>query len=80
MKLKIQRLQNSGDLHTPVGLYLALRDLYPGALLLESSDYHSAGNSSSYICLQPLSSIVIQQEKIEIREQPNHFFPSTERG
>ncbi len=74
MKLKIQRLQNSGDLHTPVGLYLALRDLYPGALLLESSDYHSAGNSSSYICLQPLSSIVIQQEKIEIRENSRTIF------
>ncbi len=74
MKLKIQRLASSGDLHTPVGLFLALRDLYPGAILLESSDYHSAGNSSSYICLQPLSSIVIHHEKIDIKENSQTIF------
>ncbi len=67
MKFNIKRKHSSGDLHTPVGLYLALRDIYPSALLLESSDYHSAGNSSSYICLQPLSSFVVNKSRVEIR-------------
>lgn len=69
MKLNIQRHLTSGDLYTPVGLYLSLRDIYPGALLLESSDFHSANNSSSFICLTPLSSFTIQNGRIEIIEK-----------
>lgn len=61
MKLTIQRMQLPGDLHTPVGLYRSLRDHYPGALLLESSDYHDAGNSSSFICLQPLKTLQLHK-------------------
>jgi anthranilate synthase component 1 len=69
MKIKTDRFTTSADLHTPVGLYLALRDIYPGALLLESSDYHAASNSSSFICLMPLSSFSIRNANIEIREK-----------
>lgn len=29
-----------GDLHTPVSIYLKVRDIYPESALLESSDYH----------------------------------------
>jgi anthranilate synthase component I len=44
------------DTLTPVSAYLRLRDHFPQALLLESSDYHSASDSYSFICLDPISS------------------------
>ena len=31
-----------GDLYTPVGVYMRLRDLYPQSALMESSDYNAA--------------------------------------
>ncbi len=48
-----------GDLHTPVSIYLKVRDVYPQSALLESSDYHAGENSLSYIALCPLASIGI---------------------
>ena len=44
-----------GDLQTPVGLYLKLRDVYPCSALLESSDFHGNENSLSYIALAPIA-------------------------
>jgi anthranilate synthase component 1 len=35
-------------------VYLRLRDAYPGALLLECTDYSSRTNAFSYICLKPV--------------------------
>lgn len=52
-----------GDLHTPVSLYLKLRDVYPKSVLLESSDFHGNENSLSYIALCPLASIGINDGK-----------------
>lgn len=46
-----------GDLHTPVSIYLKVRDMYPQSALMESSDYHADENSMSYIALCPLASI-----------------------
>lgn len=48
-----------GDLHTPVSIYLKVRDVYPQSVLLESSDYHADENSISFIALCPLASIGI---------------------
>ena len=48
-----------GDLHTPVSIYLKVRDVYPKSALLESSDFHGNENSLSYIALCPLASIGI---------------------
>ena len=47
------------DLHTPVSIYLKVRDVYPKSALLESSDFHGNENSLSYIALCPLASIGI---------------------
>lgn len=47
------------DLHTPVSLYLKLRDLYPQSVLMESADFHAGENSRSFIGLCPLASIGI---------------------
>ena len=38
------------DTLTPVNIYLKLRDVYAGSILLESADYHGRENSLSYIC------------------------------
>ena len=48
-----------GDLHTPVSVYLRVRDLYPQSALMESSDYHGNENARSFIALEPLASIAI---------------------
>lgn len=48
-----------GDLHTPVGTYLKVRDLFPQSILMESSDYHGAENNRSFIGLSPIASIRI---------------------
>ncbi len=50
-----QHIQLLGDTITPVSAYLNLRDHYPNALLLESSDYHSQADSYSFICLSPMA-------------------------
>ena len=48
-----------GDLYTPVGVYMRLRDLYPQSALMESSDYHDANNSHSFIGINPIASVAI---------------------
>lgn len=48
-----------GDLHTPVGTYLKVRDLFPQSALMESSDYHGSENNRSFIGLDPIASIGI---------------------
>ncbi len=50
-----------GDLHTPVSIYLKVRDEFPQSALLESSDYHSSENSTSYIGLHPIAHIDINR-------------------
>ena len=53
-----------GDLHTPVSLYLKLRDVYPMSMLLESSDFHGNEDSLSFIALCPIASIGINNDKV----------------
>ena len=48
-----------GDIETPVGTYLRVRDLYAQSALMESSDYHGGENSKSFIGLCPLASVSI---------------------
>lgn len=52
-----------GDLHTPVSLYLKIRDAFPQSALLESSDYHANENSTSYIGLNPIAHIDVNRSK-----------------
>ncbi len=58
-KFKTNNKQVMGDLHTPVSVYLKVRDIYPESALLESSDFHGDEDSCSYIALCPLASIGI---------------------
>ncbi len=48
-----------GDLHTPVGTYLKVRDIFPQSALMESSDYHSSDNNRSFIGFRPIASIAV---------------------
>lgn len=50
------------DTITPVSIYLRLRDVFPNSILLESSDYHSRENATSYVCAQPVAGIVLQND------------------
>lgn len=56
-----------GDLQTPVGLYLKLRDLHVESVLLESSDYHASENSLSFIAIRPLAKFSVNRDKAEMR-------------
>ncbi len=54
-----------GDLYTPVGVYMRLRDTSPQSALMESSDYHDKNNSRSFIGINPIASIAIGHGRIE---------------
>lgn len=65
MKLHTHITQQLTDTKTPVGLYLALRDHYQFPLLLESSDYNSKDGHYSYICLNPLATVTLQNQQFK---------------
>jgi anthranilate synthase component 1 len=51
------------DVHTPVGIYLRLRDRFRDTILMESTDYHVAENSYSFICINAIGGIEITNKK-----------------
>ena len=52
------------DTITPVNIYLKLRDVYAGSVLLESSDYHGHENSLSFIGCDPLASFTLTDQSL----------------
>jgi len=59
--MQIKTTHLPGDTHTPVGIYMRLRDVFPQCLLLECTDYSSRQDAYSYITLKPLSGIEATQ-------------------
>jgi anthranilate synthase component 1 len=56
------------DVHTPVGIYLRLRDRFRDTILLESTDFHAADNSFSFIGINAIAGIEISNyESIEFK-------------
>ena len=55
-----------GDLHTPVSVYMRLRDLFPQSALMESSDYHDSNNSRSFIGINPVANVAIGHGKATV--------------
>ena len=55
------------DTLTPVNIYLKIRDVFAGSILLESSDYHGHENSLSLICCDPIASFQVKGDQLEIR-------------
>ena len=61
------------DTITPVNIYLKLRDIYAGSILLESSDYHGHENSLSFICCEPIASFQVRDDVAESRFPDGQF-------
>jgi len=57
-----------GDTHTPVALFLKLRDQYKSILLLEANDFRSKEDCKSYIALDILDEIIVRDNAIKIYE------------
>ena len=56
------------DLHTPIGIYLRLRDRFRDTILLESAGNHNEGNSYSFIAINAIAGIEIRSfEEAEIK-------------
>ena len=51
------------DIYTPVGIYLRLRDRFRDTVLLESTDYHAAENSYSFICIHAIGGMEISNHQ-----------------
>ena len=60
-KFKTNSKKIMGDLHTPVSVYLKVRDTFPQSALLESSDFHANENSISYLALKPIARIEVNR-------------------
>lgn len=57
------------DMLSPVSMYLRLRDQFPGSVLLESSDYHTAENSKSFLACSIASEFKYKANgELEIRQ------------
>src|ERR1044071_3000621 len=66
-KLKTRSKKLLADTLTPVNIYLKLRDVFAGSILLESSDYHGDENSLSFICCDPIASFQLGDNALDIR-------------
>lgn len=58
-KYKTDSLTMLGDLYTPVGVYMRLRDLFPQSILMECSDYHGGDNARSFIGVDPIARVQV---------------------
>lgn len=70
INFKTNSSKQISDTVTPVGLYLRFRDKYSNTLLLESSDYHSKEESFSFICIEPIVGMKVD----------NHVFSTHYKG
>jgi anthranilate synthase component 1 len=61
------------DTVTPVNIYLKVRDIFAGSILLESSDYHGQENSLSVICCDPISSFEVKGNVASIQYPDGSF-------
>ncbi len=70
-KIKFKTISSTriSDTVTPVGLYLRFRDKYANSLLLESSDYHSKEESYSFICIDPILSMKVDNDVFEVSKK-----------
>jgi len=57
----------SNDITSPVSVYLKLREIFPGTLLLESSSFHPQDNNFSIICLDAVAEIILDKDYIYYR-------------
>lgn len=53
------------DTITPISVFLNLRDVYKSVSLFESSDYNSKENSKSFICVNPLVTLKVNNGELQ---------------
>lgn len=70
IETKVQKFY--GDVHTPVGIYLRLRDRFRDTILLESADSHAAANSHSFICINAIAGIELKDSHTFEIKLPAH--------
>ncbi|WBX71814.1 anthranilate synthase component I family protein [Tenacibaculum retecalamus] len=70
-KIKFNTITKSkiSDTVTPVGLYLRFRDKYANTLLLESSDYHSKEESFSFIAIEPVVTMKVEDHNFTVSKK-----------
>jgi len=70
-KLQFKTISSTriSDTVTPVGLYLRFRDKYANSLLLESSDYHSKEESFSFICIEPVVTMKVENHQFSVSQK-----------
>ena len=68
-KIKIETTVKKmlADVYTPVGIYLRLRDRFRDTILLESTDHHAAENSYSFIGINAIGGIEINNNEVEFK-------------
>ncbi|MFP4058901.1 MAG: anthranilate synthase component I family protein [Bacteroidales bacterium] len=66
IKLKTVSKKILADTITPVSFFLKARDIFPNAVLLESSDYHGSKGSFSFICLEPLATFTAEKYMVHV--------------
>src|SRR5580692_10164866 len=73
IEIRTQCKKLLSDIYTPVGIYLRLRDRFRDTVLLESTDYHTAENSFSFIGINAIAGIEISDTKnIEFKLPAQH--------
>ncbi|HLK28596.1 MAG TPA: anthranilate synthase component I family protein [Puia sp.] len=73
IEIKTEFKKILSDVYTPVGIYLRLRDRFRDTILLESTDYHVAENSYSFIGINAIAGIEITDTKnIEFKLPNQH--------
>jgi len=66
IKIKVNEEHCLEDLETPISIYMKLKNLYPDAVLLESSDYDSAAHSVSYIAVEPIGAFLVKDGQVSM--------------
>ncbi|MFX1791233.1 anthranilate synthase component I family protein [Riemerella anatipestifer] len=68
VKIKTESKVLMGDLHTPMGTYLKLRDIFRDTILLESTEHNADNGSYSFIGVNAIAGIEINNyESYEIK-------------
>ena len=64
-KIYSKQTEVLSDTITPISVFLNLRDVYKSVSLFESSDYQFKENSKSFICVNPLVTLKVNDAKLE---------------
>jgi anthranilate synthase component 1 len=80
MKLTFKFKKIISDTLTPVGVYLNLRDQFPNAIMLESSDYHGDEHNFSYLCVDRIGGfkLIGNEFQLEYPHQKSTILPAVE--